>query len=95
MLPYSISPSALIWDEWNLEHIARHGVTRDEAMEVCGGRFIVLRCYAGRFIVVGQSADGRAMSIVIEPEDEWKYYVVTARSSSRSERRAYREVIDE
>ena len=95
MLPYSISPGALVWDECNIEHIARHGVTRDEVMEACGGRFIVLRGYAGRFIIVGQSVDGRALSIVVEPEDEWKYYAVTARSSSRSERRAYREVIDE
>ena len=95
MLPYPLTSDALIWDDWNIEHIARHGVTRDEAMEVCGGRFIVLRGYTGRFIIVGQSIDGRALSIVVEPEDEWKYYVVTARSASRGERRAYREVIDE
>ena len=91
MLPYPISSDTLIWDEWNIEHIARHGVTRDEAMEVCSNGFIVLRSYAGRFIIVGQSTDGRALSIVVEPEDEWKYYVVTARSASRKERRIYRE----
>ena len=95
MLPYPITSHSLVWNEWNIEHIARHSVTIDEANEVCSGRFIVLRGYAGRFIIVGQSIDGRALSIVVEPEDEWKYYVVTARSASRGERRAYREVIDE
>ena len=27
--------NALIWDEWNKEHIARHGVTPEEVEEVC------------------------------------------------------------
>lgn len=91
MLPYPISSDALIWDEWNIEHIARHGVARDEAMEVFSSRFIVLHGHDGRFIIVGQSTGGRALSIVVEPEDEWKYYVVTARSASRRERRIHRE----
>lgn len=28
----------LFWDEWNIEHISRHGVDKDEVEEVCSSR---------------------------------------------------------
>ena len=77
-----------------MEHIARHGVTVDEVNETCDGRFIVLQGYVGRLVIVGQTFGGRALSVVVEPEPEEMYYVVTARPASRGERRTYREVIE-
>lgn len=93
MLPDDIRIDALIWDSWNRAHIARHNVTRKDVEEVCTGRFVTLTGYAGRIMVVGQNRVGRALTAVLEPDTEGMYYVVTARSSSRRERRVYREVI--
>ena len=93
MLPDDIRFDALIWDSWNRAHIARHNVTRNDVQEICAGRFVTLPGYSGRIMVVGQNLVGRALTAVLEPDTEGMYYVVTARSSSRRERRVYREVI--
>lgn len=93
MLPDDIRTATLKWDSWNRAHIARHDVTRKDVEEVCTGRFIILPSYAGRFMVVGQNLAGRALTAVLEPDTDGMYYVVTARSSSRRERRIYREAI--
>ena len=93
MLPYPITTNALIWDSWNVQHIARHEVTQPEVEEVCDSRFLVLQGYDGRYVIVGHTFAGRLVSVVIEPEDEERYYVVTARSASHRERRTYREEI--
>jgi hypothetical protein len=39
--------SRLIWDSWNVAHIARHEVVPDEVEEVCHGPFIIRQTYDG------------------------------------------------
>ena len=91
MLPYEIRVESLIWDLWNIDHIARHDVTQNEVEEVCERRFIVRRGYAGRYIIIGHTPVARALAVVVEPVDNEEYYVVTARPASRRERRIYQE----
>ena len=91
MLPHEITSDALAWNSWNIEHISRHDVTRNEVEEVCEGRFIFRESYGGRFVVIGLTLDRRALAVVIEPDNDGMYYVVTARSASRRERRIYEE----
>ncbi len=81
----------LIWDSWNVAHIARHGVTRREVEEVCHGRPISREAYASRIMVIGPTRGGRIVAAVLEPEEEGAYYVVTARLASRRERRLYQQ----
>jgi len=39
---------ALLWDDWNEEHIARHGVEREEVEEVCfDSRSLGVRMWRG------------------------------------------------
>jgi uncharacterized protein len=81
----------LIWDEWNVAHIARHEVTPNQVEEVCQGDPFDLQSYKGRIIVIGPTKTGRMIAVVLYPEGEGVYYPITARPASRKERRYYRE----
>lgn len=81
----------LIWDDWNVDHIARHGVTPEDVEEVCQGSYLVRQTYGGRLMVIGPNAAGNLLSAILAPEGEGAYYVVTARPSAKKERRIYRE----
>jgi hypothetical protein len=44
----------LIWDSWNIAHIARHHITPDEVESVCHGSPIILRGQVkNRLLLVG------------------------------------------
>ncbi len=81
----------LIWDDWNISHIARHAITPDDVEEVCQGNYLVRQTYQGRFMVIGPNAAGNLLSVVLALEGEGTYYVVTARPSAKKERSIYRE----
>ncbi len=80
----------LIWDTWNITHIARHQVIPEEVEYVCHGEPIVSDTYKKRLRVVGPTRSGRVLTVILAPEDEdGIYYPVTARPSDRKERRNY------
>ena len=91
MLPYPLTSDALIWDGKNTYHIARHGVTQQEVEDVCESRYIARQGHSGRFIVIGLTSINRMLAVILEASEEEMYYVVTARSAGRRERRIYRE----
>ena len=95
MLPYELTADTLRWNQWNIEHIARHGVIPDEVEEVCAARFIVRESYGGRFVVIGQTLAERTLAFILEPDYDGLYYIVTARPASRRERRTYGEETSE
>ena len=80
----------LIWDTWNVPHIARHQVAPEEVEEVCHGDPVTSDTYKGRLRVVGPTRSGRVLTVILAPEDEeGVYYPVTARPADRRERRNY------
>lgn len=79
----------LVWDAWNVTHIARHEVIPDEVEEICHGEHIEREAYRGRIMLIGSTGDRRVLAVVLEPVDENSYYPVTARPASRRERRIY------
>ena len=81
----------LRWDDWNRQHIARHGVSPEEVEDVCRGSCIVRESYKGRLMLIGPNAAGRILVAVLDPEGEGTYYPVSARPASRRERRIYAE----
>jgi uncharacterized protein len=82
----------LIWDDWNVGHIARHQVTPDVVEEVCRGAPVISETYRDRLRVVGPIQGGRVFTVILEPQqEEGVYYVVTARPADRRERRNYQE----
>lgn len=80
----------LIWETSNIDHIARHGVTQQQVEEVCHNNPVMLTGHSGRIMVVGLTLNGKAISVVLDPESEsGVWYPVTARSADRKERRYY------
>ena len=73
----------LIWDEWNVTHIARHKVIPNEAEEVCHGNPVVQKGSKGRSLVFGPTKTGRMLTVVLDPEEVGVYYPVTARPAKR------------
>lgn len=83
----------LIWDPWNVAHIARHGVTPEEVEEAChAGDPYTDQGKQGRIRLLGLTVSGRMLAVILDPESEQgAYYPVTARAASRKERRLYRQ----
>lgn len=79
----------LEWDDWNRDHIAKHGVVQREVEEVFDGDVAVRETYKGRFQVVGSTRSGRILSIVAGPVPNRPgvYYPFSARPASPRERR--------
>lgn len=82
----------LVWDAWNVAHMARHAVIPEEVEQVCHGDFIVRQAKKGRLMVTGATQAGRVLAVILDPEDdEDVYYPVTARPADRKERQIYRQ----
>lgn len=79
----------LVWDAWNVDHIARHGVAPEEVEEVCHRETMTSETYNGRLRLLGTSFAGRMLTIILAPQGDDIYYPVTARPASRRERRRY------
>jgi len=77
----------LIWDEWNIDHIARHGVKPEEAEQVCTGKYFIKRGRNGTYMVIGQTQTGRYLTLLLSPRGSGKFYPVTARDSDYKERK--------
>ncbi len=80
----------LIWNSWNIDHIARHEVTPEEVEEVCFGDHVFQDGKSGRLLVFGPTRKERMLTVVLAlTATAGVYHVVTARPASRPERRVY------
>lgn len=69
----------LIWDGWNIQHIARHHVVSDEVETICHNDPVVFRGQKkGRLVVIGITAEKRLLTIILEPKGRGQYYPITA-----------------
>jgi hypothetical protein len=74
-----IQVKKLIWDTWNIKHIARHNVTTEEVEAVCHGIALILRGQQkGRLLLTGQTEEKRMISVVLESHGHGSYYPITA-----------------
>jgi uncharacterized DUF497 family protein len=85
----------LLWNDINIAHIARHQVTAIEVEQTCWSRHITFETYDNRILLVGMTKAERMISVVLAPKDEGKWLPVTARPSSRKERRLYQQLAGE
>lgn len=86
-----VSVRRLVWNSWNVAHIARHEVIPDEVEEVCHGQHVVLQTYNDRLLLIGPTLTGRMLAVIPGLTDESEvYYPATARSASMKERRFYK-----
>ena len=84
-----VNVQLLIWDEWNVDHIACHGVAPKQVEEVCHGKHVVRETYGGRLMIIGQTEDKKLLAMVLAPKDKSKYYLITAYIASGKLRRIY------
>lgn len=85
--------TTLIWDDWNEDHILRHGVSSEEVEEVCSApRTILRRGRAGTYVVFGRTAEGRELTVFLAPRGPYTgvFYPITARPMNLRERRYFR-----
>lgn len=84
----------LLWDPRNIAHIAAHGVEQDEIEDIAYRQHYA-RKHRGenRYILLGQTSEGRYLLIVVDRLETNLYYVVTARDMEQDERRQYRHAI--
>lgn len=75
----------LIWDDWNKEHIAKHGISLEKVEELCHGKHEVVESYRKRLLITGKTKQGKVIAIVLSPEDRnlqsygnGIYYPITA-----------------
>lgn len=76
------------WDDGNIDHIAEHGVEPGEAEEIFQGKLYVRRT-AGRYIVLGVTATGRALFTVLERHPGPVVRFITARDMNDKERKLF------
>ena len=79
----------LLWDEWNKEHIKKHGVTIVEIEEVWRSKTIEYDSYLERKVILGKTKDERLLTIIISVTNDQRYYVISSRDMSKKERRIY------
>ena len=77
----------IIWDAYNVEHIKKHKVSFEEAIEAGLNIIYHKRTYGKRYLVVGRSKL-RLISLVLSREGIGKYYLITARDAGKNERKA-------
>lgn len=80
----------LLFDEWNEDHIARHGIIPEEVEEVCRYDAFVSKTRQGRLRIIGQTDAGRYLTIILAARGQGVFYPVTARDATDAERRLYR-----
>ena len=82
------------WDDANIDHIARHHVTPDEAEEaLTDPRRIGLDTYSPtdeiRYGVLGRTTEGRILVVIFTPRNGM-VRVITARDANTTEKRRQR-----
>lgn len=79
------------WDDWNMEHIKKHDVSKAEVEQAFHSKIYIADSYFARKIILGKTKKGRLLTIVVSFEKQKEPYVVSARDMSKKERRIYYE----
>jgi hypothetical protein len=79
----------ILWDRRTEQHIARHGVKREEIEAGMLGRKFVRRTKYNRFEVIC-NAHGRILFVVLEPMKKGTFKPVTARDADDKEKKLYK-----
>jgi hypothetical protein len=80
-----------IWDEENIQHIARHNVEPSEAEDaLMDPQRIKFSAHSGNMGIIGLTEDGRRLVVIYIKKVMAKIRVITARDATETESRAYR-----
>lgn len=74
------------WDNWNREHIIKHGVTIEEIVEASKNLYFHRKTDKNRYLAVGRS-NTRLLTLIINRENIGIYYLVTAFDTAKKDRK--------
>lgn len=80
------------WNDWNVDHIADHGITTEEAEHVVTNAHPPYpeEVTRGKYLVVGQTASGDYIQVVYLIDSPGVLFVIHARPLRDTEKRRYR-----
>jgi uncharacterized DUF497 family protein len=80
------------WNEWNIEHIGKHGVRPDEAeLVISTARSPFPRKIPDdKWLVWGKGSGGRFIQVIFVLDEDETIYVIHARPLTDQEKRRYR-----
>ncbi len=79
----------LLFDDWNEDHIAQHGITPEEVEQACLANPLVSKVREQRLRAIGQTEAGRYLAIILAHRGRGIYYPITARDATVAERKLY------
>ena len=82
--------TGLEWDDENVEHINKHRVTPTEVGDVCFESHIAYPGKYDRYILYGQTANGRYLKVILKRLHATRFRPITAFDMSDSEKHNYR-----
>jgi len=80
------------WNEWNIDHIAKHGVSPEEAEMVVGGarRPFPRKIEQEKWLAWGRGQGGRFLQVIFVLDPDETVYVIHARTLNKQEKRRLR-----
>lgn len=81
----------LIWDEWNIDHIARHNVRPEEVEEVClESKILINKSGKGKVRVIGQTQVGKYITIFLADRGKGNFYPISGRDCALKEKKLFK-----
>lgn len=80
----------LIWNEWNVEHTAKHGISQEEIEEACFTKHFDIKNGKSKIAVWGQSSVGRYVIIILGIRECGDFYPISARDMEEREKKFYK-----
>ncbi|WP_399538547.1 BrnT family toxin [uncultured Paenibacillus sp.] len=79
-----------MWDDYNIDHIGRHGVDPDEAEEAFWDEDrLPFDAHSGHRGIIGATDAGRRLVVIFVKKDGARIRVITARNATEDEKRVY------
>lgn len=78
------------WNDQTEDHIARHGVTLEEALQAVNDYLELKRAKGNRYSLIGRARSGRYLTVILERDERRNWHIVTARPVNHRERRRIR-----
>lgn len=76
----------LEWDSFNIEHILKHGLSREEIEVACNKILQMATSHNLRWRAICELPNGQIITIILASKGNNAYYPVSARPASRKER---------
>jgi uncharacterized DUF497 family protein len=88
---FSLRIRGFDWNERNINHIARHGVTPQEVEESCFNQLLCRKTKLKLYLVYSQTDAGRYLLTVLRLNPLNIAYTITARGMTDREQKYYRQ----